>query len=102
MFRIIFIRDSYDWGSGHGQKGFTFEPIAQGTPFKLCGHMVFPDTLYIFVTIQKNIFSTLEALFHEIIHLVIHTLIFHWRTAACVNWWYDYLYWKLLRLWHCN
>lgn len=99
IFRIIFIRDRIDWGDGHGEKGFIFDPSSRKKkPFDFCGYKIWSNVLHIFVTIQGNIFSTLEILLHEITHLVIHFVFLRGKIAEKVNWWYEFVYWKLLRL----
>lgn len=102
MFRIIFIKETFDCGDGYGWKGFFFEPEKRAIPFDFCGHKIWSSSLHVFIVIQKNIFSTLETLLHEIGHLVICTLFLYRETSRRVNRWYDYFYWRLLRLWHCD
>lgn len=100
MFRIVFIREKIHWEDEY--RGFIFEPNKKAIPFDFYGYKIWSPSFHAFILIQKNIFLTLETLFHEIGHLVIYGLFFHRRTADLVGTWYDYAYWRLLRLWRCD
>lgn len=103
MFRIAFLREGMDWGDDHGKCGCIFEPEKETKfPFDLFGYKIWSSSFHIFVVRQQNPFSTLETLLHEIGHLVIYGLFFCTDTAHKINWLYDYLHWKLMRLWHLN
>lgn len=103
MFRIVFIQEAMDWGDDHGKCGCIFRPDEDAKfPFDFFGYKIWSPSFHLIVVRQRNPFSTFETLLHEVGHLVLYGLFFCTRAADKANRWYDYLHWKLLRLWHCN
>ncbi len=102
MLRIIFTRNRFDLGAdGHGERGFIFDPTEltskERKSFVFLGYRIWSPSWYIFISTDQNLFFILETLLHEIVHLVIFVIFFRSWISKKANWWYDWLYNKLLR-----